>query len=101
MLIKFNSGRDQEAKSLYQHNLSSEPETPPDSGIRGNSTRISFRKARHAVSTPFLFLGFYVVRIVIAQSLQLGMVSDNLQMQIQSAIVFSLISYNDCERRVY
>ena len=71
-----------------KNSLSSEPETPPDSGIRGNSTPISFRKVRHAVTTPLLFLGFNVVAIVAAQSLQLGIVPDNLQLHFQSVVVF-------------
>ena len=73
---------------LY-NSLSLGPETPPDSEIRGNSTPISFQKAGHAVPRPFLFLVFYVVTIVAAQSLQLGMVPDNLQLQLQSIVVFS------------
>ena len=33
--------------------MSVDPETPPDSEIRGNNVLISFRKAGHVVSTPF------------------------------------------------
>ena len=69
--------------------MSSGPENPPDSGIRGNCTPISFRKAGHAVRTPFPSLGFYVVTIVAAQSLQLGVVLDNLQLQFLFVVVFS------------
>ena len=57
-----------------KYSLSSPPETPPDSGIRGNNVLISFRKAGNAVPTPFLILGIRVETIVAAQSLQLGTV---------------------------
>ena len=33
--------------------LNSEPETPPDSGIRGKNVLLSFRKAGHTFPTPF------------------------------------------------
>ena len=54
--------------------MSFPPESPPDSGIRGNNVHISFSKAGHAVPTPFLVLGIRDVTIVAAQTLQLGMV---------------------------
>ena len=79
MLIEFNSGHGQEAENLLKKNsLSRGPETPPNSGIRGNNVHISFRKAKH-VPTPFLVLVNCSVAIVAAQSLQLGAVSENFQ----------------------
>ena len=62
---------------LIYNSLSLGPETPPDSGIRINNTLISFRKAGHVVPTPLLVLVNCSVTIVAAQSLQLGLVSDN------------------------
>ena len=55
------------------------PDTPPDSGIRGDNVHISFKKAEHAVPTPFLVRVSCSVTIVAAQLLQLGAVSDNFQ----------------------
>ena len=51
-------------KSYLKCSFISPPETPAESGIRGNSVLISFRKAGHAVPTPFLVLGIRVVTIV-------------------------------------
>ena len=87
MLINFNSGHDQEAKNLYKNSFSSPPETPPVSGIRGNNALISFRKAGHAVPTPFPVRVNCSVTIVATQSLQIGAISDNFQLYVLISFV--------------
>ena len=79
MLIKFNLGHDQEAKSLYIYQFEFWARDPLDSGIRENNVLIDLRKAGHAVPTPFLVRVNCSVTIVAAQSLQLGAVFDNFQ----------------------
>ena len=62
-----------EAKSSKNRELQFSAETPPDSGIRANNAFVYSRRLDTS-SEYFLILGIRVVKIVAAQSLQLGMV---------------------------
>ena len=77
MLIKFNSGHDQEPKSLYKmvQIQVSRPLRIPESG--GMTHLFPHRKAEFTISLPFTVGVNGLVTIVATQSLQLGAVFAN------------------------
>ena len=74
-------------KKYLTYSLSSTPETPPDTGIRGKNALISSRKAGHAVPIPFLTFGLRVVTIVVAQGLSVTIIF--LFLSLSNPMLFS------------